>query len=98
MASYGPGFGPIGFHLFGILMLFVLLAGAGVAALIFWAVRASGKPAYPMGAPSVQAGAPPPQSARETPLEIVARRFASGEITAEEYQKARDLLQGGGKT
>jgi uncharacterized membrane protein len=36
------------------------------------------------------------QSQRETPLEILARRFASGEITAAEYQKARDLLGGGG--
>jgi uncharacterized membrane protein len=90
--------GPIGFHLFGILMLFVLLVGAGVAALIVWAVRASGKPAYAMGAPSAQAGAPPPQAARETPLEILARRFASGEITPDEYQKARDLLAGGPKT
>jgi uncharacterized membrane protein len=38
----------------------------------------------------------PTQATRETPLEILARRFASGEITAEEYQKARDLLGGGG--
>ena len=29
-----------------------------------------------------------------TPLEILDRRFASGELSAEEYQKARDLLQG----
>ena len=34
----------------------------------------------------------------ETPADILARRFASGEITAEEYQKARDLLQGGRPT
>jgi uncharacterized membrane protein len=36
--------------------------------------------------------------ALETPQEILARRFASGEITAEEYERARDLLGGGGKT
>jgi putative membrane protein len=40
----------------------------------------------------------PPTPPRETPLDILARRFASGEITAEEYQKGRDLLQGGGKS
>jgi uncharacterized membrane protein len=45
----------------------------------------------------MQMGAAPPPG-RETPLEILARRFASGEITAEEYQRARDLLEGGGKT
>jgi uncharacterized membrane protein len=45
---------------------------------------------------AVVGAAPPP--GRETPLEILARRFASGEITAEEYQRARDLLEGGGKT
>jgi uncharacterized membrane protein len=98
MVQHGPGFAPIGFHIFGIVILFVLVAGAGVAALIVWAVRASGRPAYPMGPPPMQAGAPPPQVSRETPLEILARRFASGEITAEEYQKARDLLGGGAKT
>jgi len=38
------------------------------------------------------------QTQRETPLEILARRFASGEITAEEYERARDLLGGGPKT
>jgi len=38
----------------------------------------------------------PPSPPTETPLDILARRFAKGEITAEEYQKARDLLGGGG--
>jgi uncharacterized membrane protein len=96
MVQHGPGFAPIGFHLFGIVILFVLVAGAGVAALIVWAVRASGRPAYPMGAPPMHRGAPPPQAPRETPLEILARRFASGEITAEEYERGRDLLGGAG--
>jgi uncharacterized membrane protein len=40
----------------------------------------------------------PTPAQRETPLEILARRFASGEITAEDYQKARDLLGAGPKT
>ena len=35
----------------------------------------------------------PPGSPAETPLDILARRFAKGEITAEEYEKARDLLR-----
>jgi len=40
----------------------------------------------------------PPAPPRETPLDILARRFAAGEITAEDYEKGRDLLSGGGKT
>ena len=32
----------------------------------------------------------------ETPLQILDRRFAAGEISAEEYKQARDLLTGGG--
>jgi uncharacterized membrane protein len=39
----------------------------------------------------------PPSGPSETPLDILARRFARGDITADEYQKARDLLGGGGK-
>jgi len=86
----GPGFG---FHVFWVLPFFVLFV-AGVTALVIWAVRSSGHPAYPVGPPAAPMGTLP----RETPLEILARRFASGEITAEEYERARDLLQGGGKS
>jgi len=34
----------------------------------------------------------------ETPLQILDRRFASGEIDAEEYKRARDLLVPGAPT
>jgi uncharacterized membrane protein len=92
MAVGGPGFmfGGALFFLFG---FFVVVAV--VIAVIVLVVHATTRPAYPTGAPPMQMSAAPP--ARETPLEIVARRFASGEITAEEYQRARDLLGGGGK-
>ena len=40
----------------------------------------------------------PPSAPSEAPLDILARRFARGEITAEEYQKGRDLLSGGPST
>jgi uncharacterized membrane protein len=68
----------------GLMWLFVV---AGIVLLVFWATRQN---------PWVTGHrhAPPP----EGPLDILARRFASGEITAEEYQRARDLLGGGGKT
>ena len=84
-----------GFSLF--IMFGFLVAAAVVVTVIVLAVHASTRSAYPTGGPPMQMGTAPPP-ARETPLEILARRFASGEITAEEYQKARDLLGGGGKT
>jgi uncharacterized membrane protein len=64
-----------------------LFVAAGIVLLIFWATRPN---PWVTGHHHV----PPP----EGPLDILARRFASGEITAEEYQRARDLLGGGGKT
>lgn len=94
MAMGGPGlmFGGALFFLFGFLVVVAV-----VIAVIVLAVHASTRPAYPTSAPPMQVGAAP-QATRETPLEILARRFASGEISAEDYQKARDLLEGGGKT
>jgi uncharacterized membrane protein len=87
-----------GGHLFASLLLFgFLVVVAVVIAVVVLAVHATTRPAYPTSAPLMQMGAAPPPG-RETPLEILARRFASGEITAEEYQRARDLLEGGGKT
>lgn len=94
MSVAGPGF-LFGGHLF-VIFMFLVFAAAVIAVLVL-AVHAATRTAYPVGAPPMQMGAAPPP-ARETPLEILARRFASGEITAEEYQKARDLLGGGGKT
>ena len=93
MSVVGPGmfFGHL-FYLFGLLVVVAVVIG-----VIVLAVHASTRPAYPTSAPPMYMGAVPPQ-ARETPLEILARRFASGEITAEEYQRSRDLLGGGGKT
>ena len=36
---------------------------------------------------------PAPAQGPVSAMDILQRRFASGEISAEEYQKARDLLQ-----
>lgn len=80
------------FTIFLPFLILLAIAGAiGVAALIIWAVRTSSRTPHPAGALPIQA------ASRETPEEILARRFASGEITAEEYERARDLLGGGGK-
>ena len=79
----------------GILMLpGFLVVVALVVGIVFLVVRAATTPPPPhYFPPPGQPPAPPaPQGPRDGPLDILARRFASGEITAEEYQKARDLL------
>jgi len=86
------GYFPMGFSVFFLFLVLLAIIGAiGIVALIAWGVRSSGSTVSPLGAF-------PMQSSRETPQEILARRFASGEITAEEFERARDLLGGGGKT
>lgn len=59
-------------------VLVVAIVIGGIV-LVVWAVSQSamGKPHNP--SPS-------------EPQDVLARRFAAGEITAEEYQRARDLL------
>jgi uncharacterized membrane protein len=79
----------IGFHLVWLTVLFMGLAvPIVVIILIVLAVSSSHRGAY-------SGPLQPATPARETPAEILARRFASGEITADEYQRAVDLLKGG---
>jgi uncharacterized membrane protein len=94
MYYHGPGV--VGFHFLWVLPLILLLV-AGVTVLVIWAIRESARP-HPVGPPRMPMDQMPAQAPRETPLEILARRFASGEINAEEYERARDLLGGGPKT
>jgi putative membrane protein len=77
-------FGPLGilFGALGGLSWLALVAGAVL--LVIWAVRAI------PGAALVRSNVP----AAETPHDMLARRFASGEISAEEYERSRDLLRG----
>ena len=68
-----------------IVLLVHFLSGPGRAA-----------PPYPPGPPGAPPHPPGPPGAppmRETPLDILARRFASGEINAEEYERSRNLLR-----
>ena len=76
----------------GAMLPFAILGGlawlailAGVVLLIIWAVRSMPGSTLTRTAPTATA---------EAPLDILARRFASGEITAEEYERSRDLLRG----
>jgi uncharacterized membrane protein len=73
-------------------VLFAVLSGlawlavlAGVVLLVMWAIRAL--PVNPLmrSTPAVV----------ESPLDTLARRFAQGDITAEEFERSRDLLRGG---
>ncbi len=71
--------------------LFAILGGlswlaivAGIVLLVIWAVRAMPRTAAVGSSPA----------AVETPQDILARRFAMGEISAEEFTRSRDLLRG----
>ena len=77
------------FWLFGIGV--VCLVGAAIVIAIVQAASRPPQQTFPPSAPM------PPSGPSETPLDILARRFARGEITADEYQKGRDLLGGGNK-
>jgi uncharacterized membrane protein len=78
------GFFPFG--LIGGLGGLVLLAS--FILLIVWLIRAlSGSNSWRQG--FAVSPVPTPQS----PLDILSRRFAAGEITAEEFQSARDVLR-----
>lgn len=84
-------FAPIGFHFFwlfgmGVVVLVVIV----VVIAIVRGLSGPSQQTYP-ASPAM-----PPIPPSDTPLDILARRFAKGEITAEEYQKGRDLLGGGG--
>lgn len=74
-------------HMLGLVgVVFVVLV---IGAIVIVALLASG----------TRSASPTPHPAfGETPQQILDRRFAAGEITAEDYQKARDLLRGAAKT
>ena len=77
MNGFNDGYGNHGV-IMGIVLL--LLVGAAI-----WAVVRISKGSHKSAAQII---APH----KETPKEILDRRFASGEISADEYQRAKDLL------
>jgi putative membrane protein len=90
-----PGFslhgrmGPSGFFPFGLAGgLAGLLLLAGFVLLIVWLIRAlAGPNSWRPGSTASPAAAP------GSPLDILSRRFAAGEITADEFEKAREMLK-----
>jgi len=86
-------FEPPGVHWFWIFWIGVIfLVGVAILIAIIRGLPGPSQQTFPPTAPM------PPTGPSETPLDILARRFAKGEITAEEYQKGRELLGGGGPT
>ena len=82
------------FHFIWIFYAFGTMVGLVV--LTVWIVYVATRPHTNPPSPGISSPGPAP-TPPGPPLDILARRFASGEITAEEYERGRDLL-GGGKT
>ena len=65
-----------------------LLLLAGLVLLIVWLIRALvGPTAWRPGSTASPAAQP------DSPLDILSRRFAAGEITVDEFKKAREVLR-----
>mgnify|MGYP001792739091 CR=1 FL=1 len=58
---------------------------AGIVLLVIWEVRTLARSGFRRAAPTTM----------ESPEDILARRFVMGEISAEDFTRARDLLRGG---
>lgn len=67
-------------------LLFMILALAAAVAVVFLVIRWLGGPGYGAQPPYH----PPPSS---TPLDILKDRFARGEISKEEYEERRRVLE-----
>jgi uncharacterized membrane protein len=76
-------------HLFWIVaVIFVLMICGGAALIVLLVMRTQSTSTSPVPVTF--------PAMRETPLQILDRRFAAGEVSADDYKKARDLLTGGG--
>ncbi len=90
---YGNGYGGMGGGgLFGglIFLVFAALVIAGVVLLVIWAVRASSGGHGHMGAGTTpQPPTTPPQAATtaDEACAIARKRYASGEITKEQFEE-----------
>jgi putative membrane protein len=69
-----------------VMMIWMVLFWAAVIVGIVWLVRGGGSFGWPR------------TEHRETPLEILDRRFAEGEMSADEYHVRRDVITGGGES
>jgi uncharacterized membrane protein len=88
MYGYGntPGFGGPGMLM---MLFFGALVIAGVVVLVVWVVRSSSGRAHPAGMAS-----PPSTAAHDEAVAIAKRRYASGEITKDQYDEMMRSLAG----
>jgi putative membrane protein len=90
--GFGNGFNMMGgYGWFGVLLtlLFGALIIAGIVLLVFWVVRASGSHGTGGGASQ-----PPGGTGHDEAVAVAKRRFASGEITKEQYEEIISTLGG----
>ncbi|MCL4544882.1 MAG: SHOCT domain-containing protein [Chloroflexi bacterium] len=82
IGGFGPGYGVMGWEWLAMVLGFLsmLVFIAAVILGMVWLVRAL-------------AGTARPGMERETPLEILRRRMAAGEISYEEYERMKDMLE-----
>jgi putative membrane protein len=67
-----------------LMMAVMLLFWGAVIAGIVWLIRGAGSGPWPRE----------PNAGKETPVEILDRRFAEGEISEEDYRARREVLTG----
>lgn len=94
MFGYGRGLGygdVLGGGWLGLLMMFFFgaLVIAGVVLLVIWAVRSSSSHGR-----AVATGGPSPTAAHDEAVAIARRRFASGEITKDQFDELMRSLVG----
>lgn len=70
-----------------------------VGMLLFWALLIVGIVALVryLGHTGRQESAPRQDAARPTPDQVLAERFARGEISTDEYRERQDVLRSGGR-
>ena len=90
--GFGNGFNMMGgYGWFGglLILLFGALIIAGIVLLVVWLVKASGS-----HSPGSGASQPPGAAGHDEAIAIAKRRFASGEITKEQYDEIIRTLGG----
>jgi uncharacterized membrane protein len=87
MMGYGAG---LGFGFGGLLALLGCIAlVVGVVVLVAWAIGRVGKPAQDVQGAQATA----PRSATQDAVEVLRLRFARGEMTADDYVAAKQVLE-----
>jgi putative membrane protein len=69
-----------------LMMVMMLLFWGAIIAAVVWLIRSA----------AVGRSAPEVPVSRETPLQILDRRFAEGELSEEDYRARREVLAGRG--